>query len=226
MTSSDGPAIIGHLNDVPEWLIRKARGLSDADAARRLLMAHTMPGCWSALPPFVDDVVVGGQPAGSWLRGQVIVPDFSLAEVVTLRYDALWAPIGGPPSRRVVPALEDWPGAGSWVAAPARVLPEADYRFTPSANATALGPVATEAVTDAAVAMGRWVAARLALAVPAGRAVRSIGDLAAAPSPLPVLAHWTRSARRAAAGLVREYRDLGPPSNSIPGLRGPDDWYV
>jgi hypothetical protein len=218
--------VIDHLNDVPEWLVEEARGLADVDAARRLLMVHTTPDCWSALPPFVDDVVVGAEPARTWLRGQVIVPDFALAEVVRLDCEALWAPIGGPPSRRTVPALEDWPASGSWVAAPARVLREADYRFTPPANATALGPVPTEVVTDPAVVTCRWIAARLALVVPAGRAAGPLDDPAAWSSPMPAVAAWSRCARRAAAGLVREFQEMGPPTGSIPGLRGPDDWYA
>jgi hypothetical protein len=55
---------------VPKWLIERAHGLSDADAARRLLMAHTSPDCWPALKPFVEDVVIGGQSAMNWLRAR------------------------------------------------------------------------------------------------------------------------------------------------------------
>jgi hypothetical protein len=225
MTTHGESAMIEHLNDVPEWLIERARGLSDADAARRLLMAHTSPDGWPVLKPFVEDVVIGGQSARNWLRGQVLVPDFSLAELLTLSCSALWAPLGGLPTRRIVPDLDDWRGNVSWVAAPARLLPDADYRFTPPANSTALGNVATEEVSEPANASCRWIAARLAMVARDERAIHSIGDATAMAYPLPPVPDWSECARRAVLGLSREYQELGPPTDSTPGLRGPDAWY-
>lgn len=227
MTPHAEPAVIDHLNGVPDWLVERARTLPGADAARRLLLAHTTPACWPFLEPFVDDVVVGGQSAKAWLRGQVVVPDFSLVRLLTLDSSALWAPLGGPPTRRIVPDLDDWRDCVSWVGAPALVVPDADYRFTPPADSTALGDVATEEVADAATALCRWIAARLAVVVRDDQALHAIVQPAAPPSyGLPPVGEWSEPARRAVAGLTRDYRELGPPTDSIPGLRGPDDWYA
>lgn len=217
--------MIDHLNDVPEWLVEEARRLPDEDAARALLMARVSPDCWIYLTPFIEEVVLGREPAKLWLRGQVVVPDFSLADVVTLPRSALLVPIGGEPWHRVVPSLDDWLSNASWVGAPACVSPEADYRFSPPADSIALGRAPTEEVEDGDVAVRRWIAARLARVVPEGRDIRS-PEAFTAILDLPETAAWTDDSLRAAEGLIREYREMSDAMDSIPGMRGPDEWYA
>src|SRR5215211_2075201 len=79
VTRSERP-MITHLNHVPAWLLDEARSLKDRSAVRSLLMSHTSPECWEYLTPFVEDVVFGNEPAATWLRGQVVVPDWSLRD--------------------------------------------------------------------------------------------------------------------------------------------------
>jgi hypothetical protein len=221
MRPRDVPVTIDHLNDMPAELVEGARKLGGA-AARTFLMAHTTPDCWPLLDLFVEDVVVGGQSAGTWLLGQVVVPDFSLADLLTVYPAELWVPVGGPPTRRIVPDPDEWRDNVAWVGAPARVLPDADYRFDSPPHSTALGNVATEGGVDPSAALCRWIAARLAQVVRDERALDSIGETPA----LPPVAEWSECAHRAARALRREYREAGPPADSIPGMRGPDDWYA
>lgn len=217
-------ALIEHLNQVPEGLIARARDL-DAEGARTLLMTHVDPECWVHLPRFVEDVVLGSEPAKDWLRGQVVVLDVALADMVTLPRSALLSPIGGAVEHRVVPSLEDWRGKASWIGSPARVLLDADYLFDPPSDTIALGRTPTETVPDAAVAVRRWIAARLAGAMLEEPGTWSLAEVEAVLH-LPGTDTWTRDARRAVDGLIREYRELGSPHDSVPGMRGPDSWYV
>jgi len=121
--------MIDHLNAVPEWLLEQARSLADPGAVQALFVEHTSPECWDYLAPFIEDVVFGEEAAADWLRGQVVVPDFSLADQLTLSRSALLAPIGGELSQRIIPAIADWHGGVLWIGAPALRLPHADYRF-------------------------------------------------------------------------------------------------
>lgn len=217
--------MIANLNQLPAGLLQEARALTDRGAVQALLMAQTSPECWDYLVPFIEDVVFGYQAAASWLVGQVVVPDFSLRDQLTLTRSALSAPVGGAFTRRIIPALDDWRSNASWIGAPALVLPSADYRFRVPAQAIGMGNAATEDVANATVVVRRWIAARLAQAVKDRRSAQSIEQLAATLTRLPAIAEWSEDARRAASALVREYHELGEGNNAIPGMRGPDDWY-
>jgi hypothetical protein len=217
--------VIADLNHLPAWLLEEARSLTDEGAVQSLLMTHTSPECWDYLVPFIEDVVLGHQPAASWLLGQVVVPDFSLRDQLTLTRSALLAPIGGEFTRRVVPVLDDWQSHASWIGAPALVLPRADYRYRVPAQAIGMGNVATEEVTNRTVVLRRWIAVRLALVAKDTGSAQSIEQLAATLDNLPAIAEWSEDARRAASALIREYQELGEHDHAIPGMRGPDDWF-
>ena len=216
--------MIAHLNDVPEALLREARSLSDDGRIKALLMRHTDPDAWEYLDSFVEGVVLGGEDVARWRRGQVVVPDFSLADQLRLDAADLLAPLGGELARRVPPSLADWRAGVSWVGAPALVLPDADYTYVPPERSVGLGVALTEAVADPAVALRRWVAARLARSAPRG-AGGSMEELIAGCPGLPPLPEWSRDAVLAARGLVHERRVMGEPAGAVPGMRGPDEWY-
>jgi len=225
MDPGNEPAMIAHLNHLPTWLLEEARSLAGPDAVQSLLMAHTSPECWEYLTPFIEDVVFGKEPAASWLLGQVIAPDFSLRDQLTLARSALLAPIGGKFTHRITPVLDDWRGNASWIGAPALVLPNADYRFRAPAHVIAMGNAATEEVADSTAPTRRWIAARLAQVVKNMATIRSIEQLIATHRDLPGMADWSDDAKRAASALIREYQELGEHGDTVPGMRGPDDWY-
>jgi hypothetical protein len=217
--------MIAHLNDVPESLLREARSLSDGGLIKALLMRHTDPDAWEYLDSFVEAVVLGGEDVARWRRGQVVVPDFSLADQLRLEPVDLLAPLGGELSRRVTPSLADWRAGVSWVGAPALVLPDADYTYAPPERTVGLGASATEEVADRDVALRRWIAARLARSAPSGAACASPEALIASCPGLPPLREWSRDAVLAARGLIHEHAAMGAAAGGVPGMRGPDEWY-
>jgi hypothetical protein len=218
--------VIANLNHVPASLLEEARTQVDAGEVQSFLMARTSPECWDYLVPFIEDVVLGHQAAGSWMVGQVLVPDFSLRDQLTLTRSALLAPIGGAFTHRIIPTVDDWRSNASWLGAPALVLPDADYRFPVPAQAIGMGNAATEHVTSATVALRRWIAVRLAQVVKDRTPAQSLEQLVATLTDVPAIGEWTEDATRATRALVREYQELGESSNAIPGMRGSDDWYV
>jgi len=217
--------VIANLNHVPAWLLEEARALTDQGAMHSLLMTHTSPECWDYLVPFIEDVVSGHQAAESWMVGQVVVPDFSLRDQLTLTRSALLAPIGGAFTHRIIPTLDDWRSNASWIGSPALVLPNADYRFRVPAQALGMGNAATENANNHTVVLRRWIAVRLAQVVKHSPPARSLEQLVATLTDMPAIAEWSEDATHAASALVREYQELGESNNAIPGMRGPDDWY-
>jgi hypothetical protein len=217
--------VIANLNHVPTSLLKEARAQADSDGVQAFLMARTSPECWDYLVPFIEDVVLGDQAAASWMVGQVVVPDFSLQDQLTLTRSALLAPIGGAFTHRIIPTLDDWRSNASWIGAPALVLPNADYRFRVPTQAIGMGNAATEDVTNATVVLRRWIAVRLAQVVKDRTPAQSLEQLVATLTDVPAIAEWSEDATRATSALVREYQELGENSNAIPGMRGSDDWY-
>jgi hypothetical protein len=224
-SSGTGRRMISHLNKIPEWLLREARSLADSSRIRAFLMRHTSPEFWEYLKPFIEDVVLGGESAARWRRGQVVVPDFSLADQLRLEPVELLAPLGGDFARRVAPSVEDWRSCANWVGAPALVLPDADYRYAVPVQAIGLGTTETEGVQDRAVALRRWIAARLARSAEVSSAFDSLESLIAENPGIPALQEWSWDAAIAGNGLLREYKEIGDEAVGIPGMRGPDDWY-
>lgn len=217
--------MIPDLNDIPDSLLREARALADSGRIRAFLMRRTAPESWEHLEPFIEDVVLGGGSAAGWRRGQVLVPDFSLADQLCLAPADLLAPLGGGFTHRVVPSPDDWRSGAGWVGAPALVLPAADYRSVIPDGAVGLGSAETEAVEDREVALRRWIAARLARVAGTGPVLESLESLVARSPGIPPLDRWSRDAVVAGGGLLREHGEIGGEGGGIPGMRGPDDWY-
>jgi hypothetical protein len=217
--------MISHLNGIPESLLHEARSLAEPGEIRALLMRHTTPESWEYLEPFIEDVVLGDESAAGWRRGQVLVPDFSLADQLRLAPADLLAPLGGDFAHRVKPSFDDWRSGAAWVGAPALVLPSADYRFEVPGQAVGLGTAETEEVRNRAVALRRWIAARLARSAQAGSAFESLKSLIARCPGIPALDEWSRDAVIAGNALLREHGEIGDQAGGIPGMRGPDDWY-
>lgn len=218
--------LIAHLNNIPQSLLVKARTLSDPGDIEVFLSEYTEPETWDYLPLFIEEVVLNGQPAEQWMRGQVVVPDFSLVEQLCLRRSALLEPLGGAFDQRVVPSMEDFRCNVSWVGAPALLVPIADYRYEAPDHAVGVGVVPTEATAEPDVVLRRWIAVRLALVLRPGADLDDINQLAAKYEDIPSTEYWSDDARIAARGLIVELRELAGQASHIPGTGGADEWYT
>jgi hypothetical protein len=153
---------ISNLNDVPSALVAEARMLGHRSLAHDLLAYYSTLDGLPYLRAFVKDVVFGKVSAQCWRRGDAIVPAPSLRDQLCLSRSEQLAPIGGHADMRVVPNLPAWEAGVSWVGAPARPRPEADYRTTAPPDAVDLAAPELEPMPDLAVGVRRWIGGRLA----------------------------------------------------------------
>ena len=218
-----GESRVASLNEVPEALVEEARRLGTPLLARSLLTYYTSAEDRPFLKNFLDDVVFGKHSPAQWRRGGVLVPALSLTDQLCLSRDALLALIGGYAGLRVVPQLASWQAGTSWVGAPARPFPEANYRTVTPAGAARLAAQARLEAADLVVTLRRWIAARLARVV-APRTPGSLDELFEASS-LASIDQWSEDARRGVGAVLREFREMGPADQAIPGFRGPDSWF-
>jgi hypothetical protein len=218
-------ASIADLNDVPDALIAEARKLHPF-VARDLLAYYTTPQNRRHLRPFVEDVVFGTKSVKAWRRGAVLVPDFSLGDLLCKSWPALLEPIGGHSDVRIVPKLADWQVGVPSVGAPARPWPEKNYQSDDPPRTISLVAPDLEPIPDLAIGIRRWIASRLARCLK-DRRPRSIEEfLVALPAQLRSAESWSQDARAAAPGLLREFREFGEEEGRVPGFRGPDEWYA
>lgn len=215
---------IASLNDVPEALVAEARRLRSSSDVQRLLEYYCGLAARPHLPDFIDKVILGNQPATLWRRGDVLVPAPSLADQLCSTRDALLAPIGGHDGVRIVPDRSRWQSGTSWIGAPAKARPEADYRSAVPQGAVNLVTATLEPAPDVAIAVRRWIASRIARCA-ATAAANAIDSLFASNPSLPPVERWSDDACVAAAALQREMRELPQSQTEIPGFRGPDLWY-
>ncbi len=154
----------------------------------------------------------------------MLVPAPSLKDQLCLTREALLAPIGGYPGMRIVPDLASWASGTSWVGAPAKTRADADYRSSAPKGTVNLVRPKLEVAPDIAITVRRWIAARIARCLAPGKP-KTIDSLLASDALLPHVDQWSEDARIAVAALLREFRELAPSEEGIPGFRGPDAWY-
>jgi hypothetical protein len=218
-------ASIANLNDIPETLVAEARKLGHRSAAHDLLSYYTTLDNLRYLRGFVQDVVFGTDSPKRWRRGGVLVADTSLWDQLCLSRPALLAPIGGHADVRIAPRLSAWEAGSSWVGAPGRPWPEADYRSSSPPGAADLTNPQLEPMPDLAVGVRRWIAGRLARCLNGGMPKSIEQLLAISPYRLPPTDQWSEDAGIAVAALLREFQDFAPGHSAIPGFRAPDDWF-
>jgi len=215
---------IASLNDLPEEVVAESKRLGSATLVRKLLEYYCGLACRPYLPDFVEKVIIGNQPARLWRRGDVLVVAPSLKDQLCQERQALLAPICGHHGVRIVPRLVSWKSGTSWIGAPAKPRPDADYRSGTPQGAVNLTNAELEPAPDVAITVRRWIAARVARSLPLGGRT-TIDSLFTVASSLPPVEEWSDDARIAAAALLREFRELAPSEAAIPGFRGPDSWY-
>lgn len=217
-------ASIAKLNEVPEELIAEAKKLGSASLARQLLDHYCSLACRPYLTDFVEKVVLESESPKQWRRGDVLVPAPSLKDQLCLTREALLAPIGEYSGVRIVPDLVSWVAGTSWIGAPAKSRPDADYLSGVPKGAVNLIKPKVEIAPDVDITVRRWIAARIARCLGTNKP-KTIDSLFAVDPSLPPVYQWSEDARIAAAALLREFRELTPSEDEIPGFRGPDKWY-
>ncbi len=211
-------ASVPDLNAVPDEVIRDAQRLvPHGRLYASAFLKHFLPRePLGLVSEFIEDVVVGGEPAPTWGRRDVVCfllsPGFPA--LLTLTSDGFAARL------RAVPGAEP-----SWVCtpdgAPGVVVRPITYRWSCPAGLSTW--VIQEGdtprpIADVALAYRRWLArefwrwwfGRLAKSTPPNQ--DELGPLSA-------------DMRVALGGLRRELDEL-PAATEAPGYRGPDDWYT
>jgi hypothetical protein len=216
---------ISNLNEVPAVMVEQARALGSVLLAESLLAYITSTECHPFLKRYVQDVIFGKASPQTWRRGRILVPSLSLEEQLCRETTEILAPIGREFRVRIIPRLEAWQAGVSWVGAPAKPDPNADYRSPVPDGAASLGTAGTEPVAEPYVALRRWIAGRLASELHASGRIGSVTDISELAAGLPPPDRWSRDALIAARALLREFRELVPSEAEIPGFRGPDIWY-
>ena len=217
---------ISHLNRVPAFLITTGRQLDDPKLARSLLAFYVTMEDRPYLELFVQEVVFGTIPAERWMRGRILVPDFSLGDLVLQPGAALLDPVAGGGWTRIVPSAEAWQGRLPWLGALCRAEPHADYRSAIPAHTVSIAEVPVEGISDGRVALRRWIAARLAMDLDRRGLLGPVEHITQiVPPGLPALRRWSGDALAAAQGLLMERKNLDRLEAEIPGFSGPDAWY-
>jgi len=221
----DAQGSVRDLNGMPPALLEQARRLPSSVLQLAFLRFHVSADNWQYLPVFLDAVVRGDAPAGTWARGGLLVPSRSLAELLREPVERLLSPLDHRPDElwlRVRPDVATSGVADDLTGAPAVDRPELDYRWTPPGNLNRiLGPVSTDHVVDPSVATRRWIASRFALVWPAPRVPEPLDSLVS--RLVADATELSDDARAALTGLqIEEQAGL---REGVPGFRGPDEWY-
>jgi hypothetical protein len=221
---------IRDLNSVPPKLVDEARQLPPLQR-RTFLNFHVHPESLEHVPAFIEEVVEGGEDVAGWRRGRTLVPGYSIRTLVQSSVEEILGPLNPRPDERwwrVRPDRELWDAREILTGAPAVRRPELDYRWTPGPNVIDIRVDKTklESVVRVETGVRRWIASALAGAACA----RNIRGYGLSPDELlaacfPEILRFSTDAVASARGLIREHRELPPSALSVPGFRGPDEWY-
>lgn len=225
---------ISTLNDLTDPLLSDARSLArdSRPAAVAFLRFHVVQSELDSVHSFVDDVLLASEvSANEWGRRDVICyPAADLANLAA-RTESVLADllaVSGEHWVRVVPSRDNWDWSGL-AGAPGVLIHNASYWWTPSDDLSYadLDPAtdAIETVADPHVAIGRWLASRVAWELRANNDARScttIDDVASLLG-LPVDA-LSNTARTAIAALLAQGW-YGEGREAVPGFDGPDSLY-
>jgi hypothetical protein len=225
--SPDEQASVSNLNEVPAAVIDAATRLQPI--ARQVYLRYvTVDDLHRYLPVFETDVVENKVPAEAWCKGGMILPDFTIADLLGLSVADLLAPLERRPDEpwlRLPADRLSFDSHDPYCGAPGLQRPTMDYAWQepPHVYRVILSTTVPEPVDDIVVATRRWVASRAAAAARAFDVDESeeVERLAAAIAPsLRSLSDDVRIALRA---LILERR--AGLADGVPGFLGPDAWY-
>jgi hypothetical protein len=180
----------------------------------------------SFVDEFVRDVLKGGGDHRTWgFTDTLCYPEVTRATFGKPADEILrpLEPIRGQRWMQIPP--NDTRRKSTSQGAPGVLVRQAPYWWYPplGVSATSLRDRELVPVELTDVLVRRWLASRIADELD-GRTYPSIADVCAAlkwPEH-----HLSDDARAAIGGLVREWHELAPVSQLIPGFRGPDAWYA
>lgn len=218
-----------HLHLLPAEVIDAARRAHTTQLARAIIERAVEPVRPAQLARFLEDVIEGGQDAGTWRRGGLLFVMWDLGDLATRPVTELLAPLAPKADEtwRRLPVDPAWYRGGfEGTGAPAVIRAELTHRSKVGPNTARQHQPRSEPVEDILASTRRWVAMRLA------RVVESGLTGAAGPEELWALAlpeldpeKLTQDARRAAIGLMLERDELPPAEGAVPGFRGPESWF-
>lgn len=227
--------IIGSVSWAERNIVTDLNSISAAhlNNVRRLPQLLRIPYLWFIvdpashpyLPQFIEEVVTGGASADTWGRGGIIVPSYSISEILQRPINELLAPLGhwlGENWRQLPPDRRLWDAAG----APALLRADLHYDWTPPEGVMRIQPDAVKltAVDNIVLAARRWIATQFAMV--AGKLFDRTTDLnTLLAQAVPEVQTITEDARIALAALIAEQSTQPSSDDNLGGFRGPDSWY-
>lgn len=219
--------MITDLNDTPKSLIEQARSLQGL-ARQRLLRINVSAANHQYLDWFTREVIDGEVEAQEWGRGGILVPEFSLTELLSLPAREILDPLhkdDSAPWQRVQfdSVIDDRNPYGG---APALLDRSLKYSWRPSGHVTKISTSAAGLLelTEITIPLRRWIAFRISLAIDLSTEhpkslQRLMQDIGADFHSL------SEDAQLAARGLTLESERLSA-DHGIWGFTGPDHYYT
>jgi hypothetical protein len=225
-------ATVTDLGQAPTWFVEEARRLKKGILRTAFLWHYVETSQRKHLSSFEERVLLAGADVAQWSHGRILVPAFSIRELVVRDVPLILAPLGPRPDEswlRFRPDRSRWNSGVFITGAPAVVRP--DLRYDCTIPDEVFSYYLTEAedlepAGDITLATRRWLAACCA------RAAENRGALASTSDPKQMVAAAFPGIERASddtmlaiEGLLAEQRLLGPTEREVPGFRGPDEWF-
>lgn len=226
-----------NLNEFPPHLLTEARKIVAESGSRllafRFVKFYVGPGKVGEVKCFVEDVVAGDEEPSTWRRvDRYYMPAEEFPQMLGLTVAEALGPLEHAPGERwfrVTPLRSLWSGSGEF-SRPFVLQPSTEDEWHPPTGAICqlrLGRKYLERIDDVAVAVRRWMASRVAWQF-AQQGVKLTTDATVSDvmTALSVDVPCSADAEIAIRGLLREERELGPSADTVPGFRGPDEWYT
>jgi hypothetical protein len=218
------------LNQVSASLVSELRRLPRL-MQHRLLRFYVEPSSSGHIGRFLEDVVDGDQDPSRWGLGRVLVPSFTLEELMVTNSARIVEAIGaklGNILDRIVPSHQNWVDHGALAGAPAVVRPHLDYKWSGGPHVLDMhieNAQNVEPAGDAVVAVRRWITVRfsskyyeLLREAPTRRPSLLLGEL------YPGM-KVTEDAQIGVGAAPAEIRRASATEAGVPGFCGPDAWY-
>jgi|GEM_PF-5424835 hypothetical protein len=223
---------IRDLNDVPREVVEEARALDSAVLRYKFLRFLTADALRGSLPEFIEEVVDRGRDPREWRRGGILYPLIPLETLVTLQVPEILSVLEPGEDERwlqIAPARDMWEIGEAAAGAPALERPELRHDSTTSSRVRRVllnGLEELWEVDDVTVATRRWMGSRIAWRASEHGGMENFRDGAALIRTLfPAVERPSDDAVISARGILREAEVQGPDGDSIPGFRGPVEWF-
>ncbi len=214
-----------NLNDFPDEIISQIKKMPHPFLAEVLTEFYVTKPSHKFIKLFVEEVIFGNIQASTWLKGRVLVPDFSLTDQLTKNPVELLIPIGGDFKEVIKPLWADWKSGASIPGAPVKIEIDANYLSQKPLYSTSLSLIETISIINPIVSVRRWIAQRLARYLLSLSAL-SIEKLDLINQNLPDKNLWSADAIAAYSGIQKELQELKYEKEDLPGFCGPDEWYL